>query len=160
MMACLSGTGEYLCRARATHYFYSRFTQNGLAFTPHKMPPKESKPLGTRPADALPYLAPPKVIVQKMAPWDHPSLGSPCWIVDLSCPCPNGRGKSSRWGPDHQLIYSCMGGPDGIILALRARRVWCSPFYQVKPVWPIRLSRGGGRASLQLRGSIIAHGTL
>ena len=23
-------------------------TQNGLAFTPHKMPPKESKPLGTR----------------------------------------------------------------------------------------------------------------
>ena len=33
---------------RATCYFYGGLARNGLAFPPLEMPPKESKPLGTR----------------------------------------------------------------------------------------------------------------
>ena len=51
--------GEYVHRAHTTRYFYSGFAQNGLAFSPH---PK--CPLRT----AKPWVHPPMVKIQKMAP--------------------------------------------------------------------------------------------
>ena len=33
---------------RTARYMYSRFPRNPSAFSPHKMPSKESKPLGTK----------------------------------------------------------------------------------------------------------------
>ena len=43
----------------------------GLLLPHHNVPPKESKPLGTKHAQTLcvlPYLVPPKVKIHKMAP--------------------------------------------------------------------------------------------
>ena len=55
-----------------TRYFYSRFTKNGLTFTPSQNALRRANPwvqdLGKHPS----ILAPPKVKIHKIAPWEQP----------------------------------------------------------------------------------------
>ena len=111
-------TGEYLRRALLLRWVYQEWV--GVYPLP-KCPRRRANPWAQdlcKHPSVSPYPAPPKVKMHKMAPWEQPPPQFGVSLLD----CPFSHGKLQLLRPSHQLIYRCLVGADGQIVAPRARR--------------------------------------